>query len=259
MADWLHFMAEIARAQHVAASRPIPVAAPEQTSIDQAVAARMPPIAADGHPRDAAWRSGLAHMLESFDRRLAPAPAVAVMADLRDRDGDALEALADDFLRGNIGSGTAGAALYVAAALQVYFTRLAATLDPEDLRLLPQRGLCPVCGSTPVSGVVTASGQTPGARYLQCSLCSTAWNHVRAVCVTCGGSRSLSLRAIDGQSGLVRAETCDECHTYTKVLYQAEDVEVDPYADDLATLGLDLLVAEAGWARHAPNPLLLVG
>ena len=28
---------------------------------------------------------------------------------------------------------------------------------------------------------------------------------------------------------------------------------------DLATLGLDVLVAEAGWSRHAPNPLLLVG
>jgi FdhE protein len=34
---------------------------------------------------------------------------------------------------------------------------------------------------------------------------------------------------------------------------------VDPFADDLATLALDILVAEAGWSRHAPNPLLLVG
>jgi FdhE protein len=43
------------------------------------------------------------------------------------------------------------------------------------------------------------------------------------------------------------------------MLYQARDIKVDPYADDLAALGLDLLVAEAGWARHAPNPLLLIG
>ena len=35
-------------------------------------------------------------------------------------------------------------------------------------------------------------------------------------------------------------------------------MNVDPFADDLATLGLDLIVAEAGWARHGPNPLLLV-
>ena len=36
-------------------------------------------------------------------------------------------------------------------------------------------------------------------------------------------------------------------------------MQVDPYTDDLATLVLDVKVAEAGWARHAPNPLLLVG
>jgi len=81
---------------------------------------------------------------------------------------------------------------------------------------------------------------------------------VRAVCITCGGSRTLSLRGIEGDSGAIKAETCDECHTYAKMLYQAKDMQVDPFADDLATLGLDVLVAEAGWARHAPNALLLV-
>ena len=39
----------------------------------------------------------------------------------------------------------------------------------------------------------------------------------------------------------------------------AHDLEVDPFANDLATLDLDTLVAEAGWFRHAPNPLLLIG
>jgi FdhE protein len=107
--------------------------------------------------------------------------------------------------------------------------------------------------------VVTGSGQTPGTRYLHCSLCATAWNHVRAVCITCGESRSVSLEGIEGDSGAVKAETCNECHTYAKMLYQAKDMEVDPFADDLATLGLDVLVAEAGWSRHAPNPLLLIG
>jgi FdhE protein len=57
---------------------------------------------------------------------------------------------------------------------------------------------------------------------------------------------------------VVKAETCDECRSYAKMLYQSRDANVDPYADDLATLGLDFLVAEAGWARHAPNPLLLM-
>ena len=153
---------------------------------------------------------------------------------------------------------TPAPAFWIAAALQVYFTCLAARLTADALRLLEQRGLCPCCGSTPSAGVVRASGQTPGARYLHCSLCSTAWHHTRAVCITCGGSRTLALRGIDGDAGVVKAETCDECRTYAKVLYEAKDTGVDAYADDLASLALDVMVSEAGWARHAPNPLLLL-
>jgi len=219
----------------------------------------MPPLAADGHDRDPAWRDGLTMLLDAFDRSGIPAPARDAMASLRDRDAAALEALADGFLRDGVAVGDAAAVVYVAAALQVYFTRAAADLPAASLRLLPQRGLCPCCGSTPVAGVVTASGQTPGARYLYCSLCSAAWNHVRAVCITCGEARTLTQRGIEGDAGAVKAETCDQCHSYAKMLYQARDTKLDPYADDLATLGLDLLVAAAGWARHAPNPLLLTG
>jgi FdhE protein len=86
-----------------------------------------------------------------------------------------------------------------------------------------------------------------------------AWNYVRAMCITCGDARTLSLKGIEGDPGLVKAETCDACRTYAKMLYQTKDMQADPYADDLATLALDVMVAEAGWSRHAPNPLLLVG
>ena len=259
MAEWLRFMAQLARAQHAAAAALGPIAGPAAVALQQAVDARMPPLAADGHRRDPAWREGLVLLLDAFDSSAMPAPARTVMASLRDRDPEGLERLADDFLQGGVAPAEAGAALYVAAALQVYFTRLAADLPADALRLLPEHGLCPCCGSTPVAGVVTASGPTPGTRYLYCSLCATAWNHVRAVCITCGQSRSVSLKGIEGDAGAVKAETCDDCHTYAKMLYQAQDMKVDPFADDLATLGLDVLVAEAGWSRHAPNPLLLIG
>jgi FdhE protein len=258
MAEWLRFMAQLAQAQHVAATMLRPFAGPDRTAVEQAAGARMPPLAADGHRRDAAWREGLAVLVGEFDGVTVPARARAVMASFGNSEAAAVEALADRFLRGAVASTQAGAALYVAAALQVYFTRLAAQLPLASLRLLPRRGLCPCCGSTPVAGVVLASGQTPGTRYLHCSLCATSWNHVRAACISCGQSRSLSLKEIDGDSGAVKAETCDECHSYAKMLYQSHDANVDPFADDLATLGLDLLVAEAGWARHAPNPLLLI-
>ena len=115
------------------------------------------------------------------------------------------------------------------SALQVYFTRLAVSLPAPSLRLLPQRGLCPCCGSTPVSGVVTESGRARGARFLYCSLCATALNHARAVCITCGQSRSVALQGIEGNPGAVKAETRNDCHTYAKTLYQVHDMAVDPF------------------------------
>lgn len=255
MADWLRFMAGLMRAQQRAASTFAALPAPDIATVRQASEAGMPPLASDGHRRDPAWHAALTTLLDALDLSQAPDAVRRITADLRQRDAASLEALADSFLSGTIAD--AGAALFIAAALQVYFTSLAAALPVEALRLLPERGLCPCCGSTPVAGIITGSGATPGTRYLQCSLCATGWNHVRAICITCGDSRTLSLKGIDGDAGVVKAETCDACHSYAKMLYQAKDMQVDAMADDLASLGLDMMVAEAGWARHAPNPLLL--
>jgi FdhE protein len=258
MEEWLHFMAVLAQAQHDAAVTLPPPSGVEPSLVEQVVKARMPPLAPDGHRRDPRWQDGLAHILRRFDGDLLPDQAMSVIADLRCREPRAIEALANDVLRSEISPNDVGQAVYVGAALQVYFTRMAAGLVAGNLRLLPQRGLCPCCGSTPVTGLVTASGPIPGMRYLHCSLCSAAWNHVRAVCVTCGGSRTVSLAGIEGDSGAVKAETCGDCRSYAKMLYQAKDMQVDPFADDLATLALDVLLAEESWSRHAPNPLLVL-
>ncbi|MBY0562209.1 formate dehydrogenase accessory protein FdhE [Hyphomicrobium sp.] len=259
MAKWLTFMADLSDAQHIAATTLAPMPPIDRSLIDRSVAGRIPPLAADGHHRNSAWRDGLALMLDALERCSLPAPARETITKVRSSTTDAIEDLADGFLRDTVRGADAGSALYVAAALQVYFTRLAGSLDASALRLLPQRGLCPCCGSTPVSGLITASGDAPGIRYLYCSLCSTAWNHVRAVCITCESSHKVSLKEIEGGPGVVKAEICDDCQTYAKLIYQIKDTKADPYADDLATLGLDIMVSEAGWARHAPNPMLLVG
>jgi FdhE protein len=256
---WLDFMAKLARAQHRVATMLRPVAPPDEATVEQAVAARIPPISADGHRRDPVWRDGLALLLDTAIGEGLPSPAGAVATELRARSAASTEALADGFLRGAIDEKDVGSSFWIAAALQVYFTRLAGSLPAPVLRLLEERSLCPCCGSTPSASLVTGAGQNPGARYLHCSLCSTAWNYSRAVCVTCGGSRTLAIRGIEGDSDVVKAETCDECGTYSKMAYQAKDMQADPYADDLATLGLDVMVGETGWARHAPNPLVLVG
>jgi FdhE protein len=259
MADWLRFMAQLADSQHAVATGMPPPPAPSREDMDRAAAAGMPAFGLDLYPRDPASPEMLERLIDDFSARPVPPAAQAVLADLRQRDRTVRERLTQGFLQGAVEASDAGAVVFAAAALQVYFTLLAAGLPHDAPQLLPQRGLCPCCGSTPVAGVVTGGGGTPGLRYLHCSLCGTAWNFTRAICITCGDARSLSLKEIDGGNGVAKAETCGECHTYSKVFYQAKDMQIDPVADDLATLDLDVLVAEAGWSRHAPNPLLLVG
>jgi FdhE protein len=257
MAGWLLFLSNLSQAQHEAAQT-IALSLPDAELIAKLSGGGMPPLAADGHSRDPVWLDGLHSLVARFSAASGmPEELAAVIADLDERSDDELEALADRFLGASIPPEEAGQALFIAAALQVYFTKLAAQLTPDQLNLLPERGLCPCCGSTPVAGVVTASGKTPGVRYLYCSLCSTAWNYVRAVCICCGQSGNVAVRGIEEESEAIQAETCDDCHTYSKAFYLAKDADIDPYADDLASLGLDLLSADAGWARHAPNPLLL--
>ena len=85
---------------------------------------------------------------------------------------------------------------------------------------------------------------------------------VTAVCLSvtlgaCGGDKGLAQHQIEGSDGRMRAETCDSCKSYLKIAYQEKDPRIDPVADDLATLALDLLVDEAGYGRSGPNLLLV--
>jgi FdhE protein len=238
---WLSFVARVAEAQHDITAAMAVVASPL--------------VDAQSHQRDSAWRDGLVTLLDRLGDEALPESARAAMAHLRERGAPRMEALADAFLGGTVDRADAAEAFFVAAALQVYFTRLVASLPAPAFR--EQRGLCPCCGSAPVAGIVMQSDGSLGARYLHCALCATAWNHTRTVCITCGQSGGLALQEIDGDRGLAKAETCNDCRTYSKLLYEARDTRLDPVADDLATLSLDLLVTDAGWSRHAPNPLLL--
>ena len=93
-------------------------------------------------------------------------------------------------------------------------------------------------------------GQFEGYRYLCCSLCSTQWHMVR-VMLALRDVESVAYQAIEGRSEAIKAETC---HSYRKIFYQDKDLHVEPVADDLASLMLDVLVGEAGYARASGNP-----
>jgi FdhE protein len=64
---------------------------------------------------------------------------------------------------------------------------------------------------------------------------------------------------IEGSSGAVKAETCDECGTYLKIMYMDKELHVDPVADDLASLALDLKVGDNGLLRSGPLLFLATG
>ena len=87
------------------------------------------------------------------------------------------------------------------------------------------------------------------------SFCATSWRYVRAKCVHCGSTEKVSFRQLSGTS-FVRAECCESCKGYSKVFYVEKVKPVEPMADDLASLGLDVLIGEEGYAR-APNPFVL--
>ena len=95
-----------------------------------------------------------------------------------------------------------------------------------------------------------------GVRYCACALCGTLWNYVRAKCALCGSTAEISFQAIEGGDGAVKAECCGSCRGYVKVLYRLQEPGLDPIADDVASLGLDLLVKALGFRRGAVNPYL---
>jgi FdhE protein len=150
---------------------------------------------------------------------------------------------------------------FLFAALQVHFTAAAALLDPAMLeRPARPAGLCPVCGSPPEASVVAHAAHLRGSRFVCCALCASQWHMERIRCTYCGRNDKVIYFAPQGQAAnpALKAESCEHCGSYIKIMYLEKDPELDPVADDLASLALDLAMAEQGWSRSAPIPFLAV-
>ncbi len=263
LGDWLHFLGLITHAQQIALQQLPEFALPPATAIDQAIAHGMPPLNAASIERPAVWHEAL-HIIIDTMLPEVPEAARVILGRLRTVPGDRLERLADILLKDIPGEAGAGELPIVAAALQVVWTAMAARLDARKIQPMEAGSLCPCCGSHAVSSIVRLSPSVNNLRYLHCSLCNSEWNVPRAVCTACGNDKHLALHHLDSaaedgqpaQAAAVRAETCDGCHSYLKIAYQEKDPQVDPVADDLATLALDILADESGYVRSGPNLLL---
>ncbi len=255
LGDWLNFLGQLSRAQHVAIQALPALVLPDIVPLEQARTHGMPPLNIAVRPP--VWRDVLRQIARALG---ADAPEVArkALEALQAADDAWLEKLADTLLSGEFEAGDAAELPFVAAALQVVFTKLASQLDAQQLQKLDAHGVCPCCGSPAVASVVRLGAAINNLRYLHCSLCNTEWNVSRAICTSCDTDKAVALHEVDGSKGTVRAETCDACQSYLKIVYQEKDPNVDPVADDLATLALDILVDEAGYQRSGPN-LLLIG
>jgi FdhE protein len=205
---------------------------------------------------DAACIAALREMITGMRDTAVPPAARNALTRL----GGASEAEQRDLLRATLDEPTPTKASaeygFVAAALQTVFVRRASRLDAMQLQPMPD-GTCPVCASPPVASLVVGWESARGTRYLACALCSTLWNYVRIKCSLCGSTGGIAYQGIDGDPGLIKAETCESCHHYVKLMQQNHEPAMDPVADDVASLALDLLMRQTPFFRGASNPFLL--
>ncbi len=275
MRGYLLLMADVAHAQHAVLQSYPAVPLPDAQALLQAVQAGQPPLPADLWPRDPQWREGLHRMLDALLQGLPDGTVRSTLEKLRALPVEALERQADRLLQHVTFGLELAFAPFIAAGLQAYWTQLVIATQSEHgaERLAPfgriaDATLCPCCGSLPVASVARTDPGFGGLRYLHCALCSTQWHMVRVKCAHCESTKGIHYQSLEpllaetavppGQPA-VEAETCDECGSYLKIVRRDRDPEVEPVADDLASLTLDLLVAEAGFSRHGANLLLLFG
>jgi FdhE protein len=272
--DYLRLMAAVSDAQQAALDT-LPLLPPPSGQVADQVEQRMaqarlhamPPLQASGWSRDSRWSTILNELCDAVAALPDSPDAVrAACSRVRARQTAQLEEQADLLLAAGTHGVDAEAAPFIMAALQVYWVHLVASLSMDAARDLAIEhhsaatadvsGVCPLCGTLPVASVVRADKQYQGYRYLHCALCATEWHLVRVKCSHCLSTEGIAYQSIEGGSEAVRAESCEHCHTYRKILYQEKDMDVEPVADDLGSLALDLLMAEEGYHRGSGNPLL---
>lgn len=261
LGEFLQFAAAICDAQEQLLGSPhVPyvIDLPDARGLALARTHRMPVLPAHSAQRSGDWHILLRELAEAL-RGSAPPPTVAVIDQLQRAGATELEGLADAALGGQWEHPQRAALPLVSATLQAVWSAAAARLDASTMERLEVAELCPVCGSLPVAGIIRTGMADSGLRYLHCSLCNAEWHVVRATCVQCHSADGHAYTGIEGTAQAVVGETCDSCKSYLKLCRMDKDPEVDPLADDLATLTLDILLDERGYGRIGPNPFLIPG
>lgn len=256
MKAYLEFVASIADAQ-AELIQSLPTLAPiDPDRLSRSADFAMPPVDRSAVVLDDAIRGTLDGLFARLGSVPMPLPASTALDRVRRADVAETERRLRDVLDQSPPADELAEHGYLAAGLQVHFARLAASLDAERLKPVGD-GVCPVCGGAPLASLIVERPNAHGSRYCACAMCATQWNFVRIRCCSCGSTKGVGYQEVEGAGGAVKAETCDECRTYVKVMYQNRDAAIEPAADDIGTLPLDLLMKSGPYRRSAFNPFLL--
>jgi FdhE protein len=253
---YLLFLAELSDVQHrLQAGLPDPEL-PSAEALARSRQHRMPPLDRARFTPDAAMDTVWHRLTAMADGIAMPDAARLALARVKTVTGADRTAMVSAVLSNAIPVETLAEHVFVAAALQVHFARLAARLDAAALVPVGD-GACPACGGPPVSSMIVGWSGAQSARFCACSLCGTLWNYPRVKCTLCGSTKGIAYQEIAEGPATVKAETCESCHCYVKILHQHKEPMLDPVADDVATLALDLLLRDSGYRRGAVDPFLL--
>lgn len=253
---YLGFLASVADAQKAVAET-LPAPEPlDPGKLDRSLEFGMPPLDRNAYRPDAAFFALSERLFDAMDAVEKPAAARSALAALRSAGEERIAAMVADLMADSVPAEAMAEYGYVAAVLQVVFVRAASTLPEKRLKGVGD-GACPSCGGPPVSSLIVGWPQAGGSRFCSCALCATLWHHVRIKCTICSSTKGIRYQEIEGGPGTIKAETCDECGCYVKILNQQKDASLDPFADDVGSLGVDLLLRETKFRRGAFNPFLL--
>jgi FdhE protein len=241
LAPFLRFLSQLAEVQHQTHVA-LPASGPLR---------RQDILSADSLPERVAW------LVQHAAMEGAPAPAEQARARLAAMPAIERLALAGAVLDGVCSPDQLAEGLYMAAALQVHLSAMATQLKADSLAPAAD-GSCPACGSRPVASMIVGWPNAAGTRYCCCALCGTLWNVVRARCTSCGSTSGMSYASLEGHTTDVTAEICTDCNHYIKHFRQDRTAAIEPFADDIATLGLDLRMQATGTRRATANPLMVI-
>lgn len=257
IADYLQFVAQIMDAQHKAVNA-VEIGAPDAELMARAQEHSMPLLPAVD-TIDPVWQTVLDNMLDTLQGSEGlPEPLQPLLKELRALPTEVRADIAKKLLQKEVAARHIGMAPFIMAALQVTFTKRSAGLSARDVPYTDPASICPVCASEPVASVIRIGGKMAGHRYAHCGTCACEWHMVRVKCTHCESTKGIHYRGLEGAGEEVLAETCEECGSYRKIVNQEKNPMVEPLADDLASLMLDLLMSETEFQRASANPLLFV-